>query len=144
MSTEAELCGVCIAAGRVYCPPEHRTATTKAEAPELKPCPWCGEKATIRRNGDDGTVVVGCLTNSCEVAPVTVEFVVDKLAIDAWNDRIATADLAPAGEKCEWKRARAPMADWTSSCGSAFYFDEGHTPQDAGFKFCPFCGKEIK
>ncbi len=55
-----------------------------------------------------------------------------------------SADIAPAGEKCEWKRARAPMADWASSCGSAFYFDEEHTPKDAGFKYCPFCGKEIK
>jgi len=33
-TTKAELCGICIAAGRVYCPPEHRTATTKAEAPK--------------------------------------------------------------------------------------------------------------
>lgn len=43
---------------------------------------------------------------------------------------------------CEWSVTGS--AEWfQSDCGFSFDFlDEG--PIEAGFKFCPFCGKAIK
>jgi len=50
----------------------------------------------------------------------------------------------PAPKTCAWKRARAPMADWITSCGSAYYLDEEFTPISARMKFCMFCGLPLQ
>ena len=47
-------------------------------------------------------------------------------------------------DKCEWTyNEDGHWEYWDTSCGKAFLFSEG-TPEDSGFKFCPYCGKELK
>ena len=45
---------------------------------------------------------------------------------------------------CEWKLHDGYEYDYYhTSCQDDFIFDDG-TPKDNHFKYCPFCGKEIK
>ena len=52
------------------------------------------------------------------------------------------ADLAPAGEKCEWKAT--PVDDlvtlWATACGH----ERQMVYRVVEMKFCSFCGKKIK
>lgn len=40
---------------------------------------------------------------------------------------------------CRWANENSP---YDTECGNLFEFIDG-TPSENGFKFCPFCGKEI-
>lgn len=57
---------------------------------ELKPCPFCGEEATLQRYFDpheDIAFYVACSGESCEVSPMTNDFRTEQEAIEAWNHR---------------------------------------------------------
>ena len=41
-------------------------------------------------------------------------------------------------EKCIWNDDDG----WQSACGDSFWFEDGG-PRENGFKFCPYCGKEL-
>lgn len=42
---------------------------------------------------------------------------------------------------CEWHED--PDGVWSTGCGTAFEFLTGG-PEENGFKFCPYCGAEIR
>ena len=44
---------------------------------------------------------------------------------------------------CAWNNYIENLCMYETSCGNSFYFSEG-TVSDNDFKFCPFCGKQIK
>jgi len=47
-------------------------------------------------------------------------------------------------EECKWKEARE-FGDiyYETSCGGDIVFTDG-TPEENEYRFCPYCGKEIK
>lgn len=48
-----------------------------------------------------------------------------------------------AEEKCVWTyQDAAEYLYWETSCGSAFYFEDG-TPSENGQRFCGYCGKPL-
>lgn len=53
----------------------------------LKPCPWCGERATFTH--DDWRMAVGvhCCNLRCGVYPVSEKHGNHELAAKAWNER---------------------------------------------------------
>lgn len=62
---------------------------TKEEAiAQLKPCPFCGESASINQMSSLGHYIAGCLNEKCEVHPSVViappEFGV---FLKGWNQR---------------------------------------------------------
>lgn len=55
---------------------------------EIKPCPWCGGRATIFTNEYEGTFIIKCNHNRCPVNPeLLVEYIDKQEAIEAWNTR---------------------------------------------------------
>ena len=46
-------------------------------------------------------------------------------------------------EKCTWTYDGEYYDYYYTSCGNDFVFTEG-TIKDHGFKYCPYCGKEIE
>jgi hypothetical protein len=61
---------------------------------ELRPCPWCGGPAHLKRAPfGEGGFVVGCSRNSaadpdlCSMAPQSLPFVSAEAAAAAWNKR---------------------------------------------------------
>ena len=61
----------------------------KPGKPELKPCPFCGRKASVEKTHgitSPVTYSVGCLDESCIGFP-SVTFQTRKDAIAAWNRR---------------------------------------------------------
>jgi hypothetical protein len=48
-------------------------------------------------------------------------------------------------ERCKWTTEGDPdITIWhETSCNESFYTESG-TYKDIGFKYCPFCGKEIE
>ena len=43
---------------------------------------------------------------------------------------------------CHWREDRS-CGFWETECQNAFNFETG-TPTSNDFKFCPYCGKELK
>ena len=52
---------------------------------ELKPCPFCGRKAILRR--DSHGCYIGCENGMCSVLPTTWYYDTEEEAIEAWNRR---------------------------------------------------------
>jgi len=49
-------------------------------------------------------------------------------------------------EKCEWRPDSDDWVDencWNACGGNMFVFNDGG-PFENGFKYCPYCGKEIE
>lgn len=46
-------------------------------------------------------------------------------------------------EVCEWKLFDEETNAYNTTCGGAFWFNDG-SPKDNGFKYCPYCGRKIK
>jgi len=44
---------------------------------------------------------------------------------------------------CIWKPADTLEEFWNSGCGRELTCSLGENPVDAGFKFCPFCGRVL-
>ncbi len=57
---------------------------------ELKPCPFCGDKGVMQRNGHCFRVC--CPNRDCPIEPRTHWFLNYLLAIEAWNRRGAKMD----------------------------------------------------
>ena len=69
---------------------------------KLKPCPFCGGKATQRDNSLAGWMVF-CDTAGCRVVTETAPFDTRDQAIEAWNNRAAEARIRrEAIEECEF------------------------------------------
>ena len=110
--------------------------TTKAEAPELKPCPLCGSTNLFLR--DRGGWEIDCA--ECELNLVVSSNPSREGVIAAWNNR--AADPAPAGE-CAWTcYVDTDSTAWNTECGRAFELNEGG-PVDNHMKFCCYCGKTV-
>ena len=64
---------------------------------ELKPCPFCGGKATglMERRGVVLLFTAGCQNKECDVRPETRLFMTMEKALDTWNHREGDQD---AGE----------------------------------------------
>ena len=46
--------------------------------------------------------------------------------------------------ECTWKKLGDGDWDiWETDCGHSFYFDDGGSPKEDGFVYCPYCGKRI-
>ena len=56
------------------------------ERDELKPCPFCGRKAILRR--DSHGCYIGCENGMCSVLPTTWYYETEEEAITAWNRRV--------------------------------------------------------
>ena len=57
---------------------------------KLKPCPFCGEEAILKRYFDSYEEIafyVACSGEFCEVSPITNDFRTEQEAIEAWNKR---------------------------------------------------------
>ena len=54
---------------------------------ELKPCPFCGGKATLNTNGDKFWVDCAMSKGFCRVMPSTWQYKTEEDAIEAWNER---------------------------------------------------------
>lgn len=70
---------------------------------ELKPCPFCGSKGRIQKDGDSGSMFIHCLGGNCLVAVgenydrdamPDHAFYDEDAAIAAWNTRTLAAELA--------------------------------------------------
>ena len=55
------------------------------ERDELKPCPFCGERAILRR--DSSGCYVKCNNGMCKVMLTTWYYETEEEAITAWNRR---------------------------------------------------------
>ena len=57
---------------------------------ELKPCPFCGRRAFVRKNKGlkAGTYNVYCGNEDCKVEPITNPYFCKEQAIEAWNRRV--------------------------------------------------------
>ena len=55
------------------------------DKPELKPCPFCGEEAIIKKTRDAYSVC--CIGSKCKVAAFTDWFATKEEAAAAWNRR---------------------------------------------------------
>ena len=61
-------------------------------ATELKPCPFCGGRACVRKNkGIFETFNVYCMNEDCRVEPITHSYYRKDEAIEAWNRRAEDA-----------------------------------------------------
>jgi hypothetical protein len=50
---------------------------------------------------------------------------------------------APQAEACKWTVSDVVLK-WNTSCGTSHFFGvSSMTPQDLGFKYCPYCGRAI-
>jgi Lar family restriction alleviation protein len=58
---------------------------------ELKPCPFCGEKAYIIHEESDGLWEIGCHNQKCKLIVYTRDIYDKKEAIAAWNKRVKEA-----------------------------------------------------
>lgn len=57
---------------------------------KLKPCPFCGEEATLQgyfAPYEEIAFYVACSGEFCEVSPMTNDFRTEQEAIEAWNRR---------------------------------------------------------
>jgi hypothetical protein len=76
--------------------------------------------------------------------PITKELI-GSAAKRVWS-RIQNTKHDPRGAgsdaTCEWKADSDGC--WDTACGQAFYFDDRGAPREHGFKFCPFCRKNVK
>lgn len=55
---------------------------------ELKPCPFCGGRASVRHHGDMiESYLVYCMNEDCKVEPQTHTYLRKEDAIEAWNRR---------------------------------------------------------
>jgi len=49
-----------------------------------------------------------------------------------------------SGQMCVWQVLEAEYCVWETGCGEAFqFYPEAPTPEDNGFRFCPYCGRSI-
>jgi len=46
-------------------------------------------------------------------------------------------------KKCEWERIGEQDGCYFTFCEHTHEFDDEGTPAENGFKYCPFCGREI-
>jgi len=60
-------------------------------------------------------------------------------ALHAECDRLTAMMEQPSS--CGWKQDKD--RNWWSSCGEGYRLDDGG-PVENGFKFCPYCGGEIR
>ena len=65
---------------------------SQMDAPELLPCPFCGERAEIWRAHEGRTAWIACM-GKCSVL-VSKEYKTDAEAIAAWNRRATPSVLA--------------------------------------------------
>lgn len=76
---------------------------------ELKPCPFCGEKAYLHRNIDK-TAYIECTKCECRKPGDRRCFYIDKLrAIEAWNTR--TPSLIPISDSVKLKKENKRLKD---------------------------------
>lgn len=103
--TSPSVCPKCTGTAINYRPcPIHDAAPSVAQAPALKPCPFCGGEARYVELTTDGVVRVGCFSEKCDASPdITMtlksemwpdgksfHYVVGetgKAAVEAWNRR---------------------------------------------------------
>lgn len=49
---------------------------------------------------------------------------------------------------CLWEREdkefEERVDDWITSCGRDYFINDGSSPLEKGWKYCPFCGLKIK
>lgn len=67
-----------------------RNVEVQTTEDKLKPCPFCGEKATLQRYFDayeEIAFYVTCSGEFCEVSPITNDFKTEQEAIEVWNKR---------------------------------------------------------
>lgn len=61
-----------------------------------------------------------------------------------WDDPLFRSGIKIQGEKCKWTwtdQGHKGLCDYyNTSCGQSM----GYYQPDDKFKFCPYCGKEIK
>lgn len=123
---------------------------------ELKPCPFCGGKASvIDHHNDDGSVSVGCADDTClGFSGLGWLYKTEAEAIAAWNTRAACDDCqmggVPATEenmaRYGWVKERTCRIetrvidgieeDFCSACGNevARYYRP---------HYCPACGARV-
>ena len=66
----------------------------------------------------------------------------DLAVFGRWQvDYAAIVEGIDAMTTCDWSHD-STHSKWDSGCGNGFQFMDG-TPRENGFKFCPFCGKEL-
>ena len=66
------------------------SAEVQTTEDRLKPCPFCGEEAILKRYFDSYEEIafyVTCSGEFCEVSPITNDFKTEQEAIEAWNKR---------------------------------------------------------
>jgi hypothetical protein len=54
---------------------------------EIKPCPFCGKKPKIIKDGWGNQVWVECVNPKCRIHPMTRIYIKEDAAIKAWNRR---------------------------------------------------------
>lgn len=49
-------------------------------------------------------------------------------------------------EKCLWKEHdnNDELGIYDTDCGETFFFSDGLSAKDNGFKYCPYCGRRIE
>jgi hypothetical protein len=71
---------------------------------------------------------------------------VRKVVDDDRLEELGLRQIRPKdADACLWSR-QEPYFDfeiWDSACGKTFYFYDGKGPHYNGFKYCPYCGKEL-
>ena len=109
---------------------------------ELKPCPFCGDKATITDGGFSGEqFLVRCRESLCPAASGTVRKT-QKQAIAAWNRRAAAVPVV----RGEWFVTDAyPHRVYCSLCyktnvpNEEWLYEKNDYP-----KYCMWCGAKME
>ena len=128
---------------------------------ELKPCPFCGNEASIKDvvvypNCEKAPAYVGCKNHCAGGSGYDLQDTINRWnnrpLEDALRARIAElgADLeaeldAPPRRDgvCRWTLEDDDINLWQSDCGDAWQMEAG-TPSDGHMRFCPFCGKKLE
>jgi hypothetical protein len=104
---------------------------------ELKPCPFCGGKAskvTWMQVDSKPLYQVGCANLSCPITPSTEWLIDDKAAIDIWNTR-SSHESVPHG-KWVYETIGGKEYCYCSECGQIAESFEPH--------YCPSCGAKME
>ena len=100
------------------------------------------EKWTYSRTGAHWSILIRFM----KLYDFTQELLAEQqVIIDSAAEEIAKLKLQLFVEpECVWREEDDPDGSiWRSECKESFMFNDGGTPRDNCFNFCPYCGKRL-
>lgn len=90
-------------------------------APELKPCPFCGEMPKVHLFDQFGGAQIDCITTNCPASPITSGNALGDplVAFTAWNTRAPDPRVLALVEALRWYGEQSRLARLIHSEGDA-------------------------